>query len=67
MTQGNESNRQRDEGKEESSYEHNRANFYFLHSTEGDNKRWNMETNFFWGGDVGRLTMFDTGLFYNLE
>lgn len=21
----------------------------------------------FWGGDVGRFTMFDTGLFYNLE
>lgn len=50
MMQGNESNRQRDEGKEESSYEHNRVNFYLLHSTDGDNKRWNMETNCFLGG-----------------
>lgn len=66
MKQDNESDRQRDEGKEESSYEHNRANFYLLHSTEGDNKRWNMET-IFWGGDIGRPTMFDTGLFYIME
>ncbi len=31
MKQDEESDRQRDEGKEENSYEDNRANFYLLH------------------------------------
>ncbi|KAA8591731.1 hypothetical protein FQN60_017105 [Etheostoma spectabile] len=40
MKQDSKSNRQRDEGKKENSYEDNRAHFYKLHKTGGDNKRY---------------------------
>lgn len=67
MKEDNESNRQRDEGKEENNYEDNRANFYSLHKTVGDNMRWNMDFGLFWGPWATHYVCYQLCLFYNLE